>query len=216
MRHFILLVAILLSINDPQNSCRAQQINMWSDAMVSKIILPRTELSLDLQWRYELAGIYYSSLLPEIELDRRLNKDWNAGISYRYQKKSADKTDRHRACAYLSYGTKKRRWTGEGRIKHQYDFQGNGENNESVLRYKIGLGYARKKWRLKPQFWAELFQNMLLKNRFALVQYRTGINIKAPLHTHHQIKAGVFYSDGNSDGLSEAKIILELGYKARL
>lgn len=216
MNRLILLTAILLSLCAAQLSGRAQQINMWWDAAVSKKILPRTTVSLDLQWRYEFAGLYYSSLLPEITLDRALSKDWNGGISYRYQRKNAFRTDRQRAGIYLAYNAKKKRWTWEGRMKYQYDFQRNGENNESVIRYKMGLGYARKKWLLRPQIWAELFQNMLLKDRFVPVQYRTGINIKAPLHKHHLLNAGIFYSNGNSDDLSEAKLILEIGYKARL
>ncbi len=144
-----------------------------------------------------------------------LSKKFSVIGLFRYTMRNSESPNRQRYSLGMGYDDSDKRWEWGAKVRYQYDRQANNENLRSTIRYKATIGYARKKWKLNPFLFSELFQNLLLQDRFTLLTLRTGLGTKVELSKKSSLNLELFLSQDLNDGKDKSMIYC-VEYRYRL
>ncbi len=144
-----------------------------------------------------------------------LSKKFSVIGLFRYTMRSSESPNRQRYSLGMGYDDSDKRWEWGAKVRYQYDRQANNENPRSTIRYKATIGYARKKWKLNPFLFSELFQNLLLQDRFTLLTLRTGLGTKVELSKKSSLNLELFLSQDLNDRKDKSMIYC-VEYRYRL
>jgi hypothetical protein len=180
-----LLIVFLMAI--PEGKAQdgkyytTRDLELWTGLKVNYKPNKRWKLSLEHQYRFKDNAGVMDQNFTELGVTRKIGKQFSLGLGGRYIRKNDTEgkvqgiENHFRWNADLGYKTKIDRFTISSRFRYQQKNEFSSENDAvKAIRLKAGVAYNIKKWKLDPEFSAEIFNETNSAEYFDKIRFTLG------------------------------------------
>lgn len=199
-----------------------RDLETWGSLKIKYKINKKWKIAIEEQFRFSNNSSELDNYFTELNTDYSFNKNVFGGIGFRYIRENdnvgeTQGYENHTRLHFdLGYKHELQRFELEYRLrfqtKNELDIskeEGDYANNH--LRFKVGLGYNIKKWKLDPEFSSEIFRHYEKgeENGFNKIRFTIGTKYK----TKSFGNIGAFYRIERELNVNYPKTTFILGVK---
>lgn len=189
----------------------------WSSIGFTYKPIKKLTLGVEQNVRLKEKSSTIEKYFTQLSVDYKLFKKFEFGIGYRFIRKPDDNNlpenyfeNSNRLNLDASYKNSLKRFSYK--VRSRYQIKKDDNSSDETLRFKSGIGYNFKKWKLDPEFSGEIFY----KVNESFSTYRLSLSTDIDIDKYSSVKLFVLYENELNEQFPKSTYVAGFSFNHRL